>query len=284
MQKSEITTINTSEMSPGLLRLHDIPKQLYLKGNQELLAKKPRVGIVGARKHSAYGRDVTSQLASDLAREGVTIVSGLAFGIDSIAHEAAVKAGGKTIAVLPCGIDTIYPANHTNLGKQILEKDGLLISEYEGKGLPMAHQFLERNRIIAALSDILIVTEAATRSGSLNTARWALDMGITVMAVPGNISSPYSSGTNRLIQAGAAPILSAQDVLNELGIKQADKQAYLPENEAEDAILASIKEGVSQSDELLRHCGLDVNIFQTHITMLEIKGILQAQAGYWSIK
>lgn len=284
MQTYDIKTISTSALPEKLHQLHDIPQQLYAKGNVGLLDRRPRVGIVGARKFTPYGREVTADIASTLARAGVTVVSGLALGIDSIGHQACVAAGGATIAVLPCGIETIYPANHRALANQILDKNGLIVSEYAGKDLPHNFQFLERNRIIAALSDILIVTEAAERSGSLNTARTALELGVTVMAVPGNITSPYSTGTNLLIQNGATPLMRAEDVLTELGIKLSDTPGYLPENEAEAAILEQLKAGITQSDDLLRACKLDTPVFQTHLTMLEIKGVIEAQSNNWRIR
>lgn len=284
MQTSDIITISATELPEKLHQLHDIPQQLFAKGNTGLLTRQPRVSIVGARKFTPYGREVTADIASTLARAGVTLVSGLALGIDSIGHQACVAAGGATIAVLPCGIETIYPANHRALANQILDKNGLIVSEYAGKDMPHNFQFLERNRIIAALSDVLIVTEAAERSGSLNTARTALELGITVMALPGNITSPYSTGTNLLIQNGATPLLRPEDILMELGMKLSDTPDYLPENEAEAAILEQLKAGVTQSDDLLRACKLDTPVFQTHLTMLEIKGVIEVTAGHWRLK
>lgn len=285
MQKSDIINISTSDLPEAIQQLAVVPKQLYLRGNQNLLTDSPKVGIVGSRKHTQYGKEVTEQLAGELARAGVIIVSGLAFGVDSLAHNACLKAGGKTIAVLPSGIETIYPASHRGLGEQILTQDGLLISEYEGKQLPRNHEFLERNRIIAALSDIVIITEAAERSGSLNTARNALELGKTVMAVPGPITSAYSTGPNQLIRAGAIPILSVDDVLNELGIVKDEMNAYLPENEFEEAILNLLSIGVTSGHELISQSGLEAPVFQTHLTLLEIKGAIEPLGNNtWRLK
>jgi DNA processing protein len=287
MQKEVITykTISGNSLPENLKQLAQVPSSLYLKGNAELLEKTPIVGIVGARKFTPYGREVTQSVASTLAKSGIPVISGLALGVDSIAHRVCVELRSPTIAVLPCGIESVYPASHRGLAHQILDTNGLLISEYGGKLLPQKHQFIERNRIIAALSDILIIPEAAEKSGSLHTARFALELGKTIMVVPGNITSPYSMGTNRLIHSGAIPLLSPDDVLDELGIKQdASTQAYLPENEAEAAILIHMKNGPILSDDLFLASQLDTSVFQTHLTMLEIKGVIQATAGRWCLK
>lgn len=283
MQKDNKAVKIISSLPLELQQLHQTPERLFIKGNESLLSQRPRVGIVGARKFTPYGREVTTSIASTLARSGVTVVSGLALGVDSIAHKACLDAGGTTIAVLPSGIDKIYPANHHALAQQILAKDGLLVSEYESDAQPMKHQFIARNRIIAALSDILIVTEATEASGSLHTARFALELGITIMAVPGQITSPYSTGTNRLIAQGATPLLHPEDVLRELGITKSDKLAYIPENEAEEAIMNQLIKGVTLGEELLKSAELEASVFQTHLTMLEIKGVIEVQAGHWRI-
>jgi DNA processing protein len=148
----------------------------------------------------------------------------------------------------------------------------------------MHHQFIERNRIIAALSDILVITEAAENSGSLHTARFALELGKTIMAVPGQINSPYSKGTNKLIHTGAIPILEATDVLDQLGLKELDAVAYLPENKAEAVILKLLKQSSLSHNELLNHSELDTPVFQTHLTMLELKGVVEVTSGIWRLK
>ena len=284
MQKYNTLSISLTDLPDIVNQLHQPIKNLSGKGNTDLLNTGVKVGIVGARKFTPYGREVTADIASTLARAGVTIVSGLALGVDSIAHKACVDAGGKTIAVLPSGIDKIYPVNHYQLGQQILEKDGLLISEYASDHLPMKHDFIERNRIIAALSDVLVVTEAAVASGSLHTAGFALELGITVMAVPGNITSPYSAGCNQLIQNGAYPILSPQNILDHLGITTKNKLAYLPENEVEALILQNIGANPTNTQQLIESTDLSTSELQTHLTLLEIKGVLEVQSGLWRIK
>lgn len=287
MQDYKIKTISKNDPAfpPVLKQLHKVPEAIYAIGNLNLLRDNKAVGVVGSRKVSSYGRTVTSRLAGELAQRGIVIVSGLALGVDSLAHRAAVAANKPTIAVLPTGIDTIYPASHQTLAKQILEKNGLLVSEY-APGVPaLKHQFIERNRLIAALSNTLVITEAAERSGSLHTARFALELGRSVMAVPGPITSPLSAGTNRLIQSGASPILSSDDILDELGIEHADvEEEYYPENEAEATILSKISIGIHNSGELLDATKLPASTFQVQLTMLEIKGVIHANGGNWYLR
>jgi DNA processing protein len=267
-----------SESLPDRLRqLPQPPKTLYGAGQQlDILLERPVVGIVGSRKVSPYGRGVAADLAEQLARKGITIVSGLALGVDSIAHEAALQAGGATIAVLPSGLHSIYPASHHDLAKRIVESGkGTLISEYEAAYKPGRESFIARNRIIAGLSDILLVTEAAERSGSLHTARFALEQGKAVLAVPGNITSPTSAGTNNLIKAGATPVTSVEDVFNVLGIDQnIQLNLYYAENENEEAILALLREGIQNGEELLQKSQLAIHDFQQHLSMLEINGVI----------
>lgn len=283
MQKKAITNISATELPEELKRLHTPPASLWGLGNTNLLAQHPRVGIVGARKFTPYGKEVTASIASTLARAGVVIVSGLALGVDSIAHRACLEVGGKTIAVLPSGIEYIYPASHTALAQNISSKNGLLLSEYPAKFKPFKHSFIERNRIIAALSDVLIITEAATASGSLHTAYFALDLGVPIMAVPGNITSPYSAGTNQLIRTGAQPLLDPQDVLDLLGIQNTSVLEYIPENETEKILLDLIKSGVTGVNDVISTSKLEVPVAQTYVTMLEMKGVIAAESGHWKL-
>ena len=189
-----------------LTRLHDAPKALYFAGiNPNELLSNPVVAIVGSRKMSPYGRAVTEMLTNDLVRAGVVVISGLALGVDSAAHRAVLASGGITIAVLAGGLDVIYPNSHAALAESIVQTGGTLLSEYPA-GMPaLKHTFIGRNRIIAALSDAVLIPEAAINSGSLHTAAFALDMGIPVLAVPGPITSQLSAGTNQLIKTGAVP-------------------------------------------------------------------------------
>jgi DNA processing protein len=259
-----------------LLELPQPVEQLHVVGEglQELL-QQPTVGVVGSRKVSPYGRGITNQLVEPLARRGIIIVSGLALGVDSIAHEAALKAGGKTIAVLPSGLKNIYPPSHHDLARRIANGRGALVTEYSSSELAASWTFIARNRIIAALSDVLLVTEAAERSGSLHTARFALEQGKTVLAVPGNITSPTSAGTNSLIKAGATPVTNVEDILRALDIDENQQRViYYGENEAEEAILALLRSGIENGEELLTGSNLSVSEFQQHLSMLEINGVI----------
>src|SRR5688572_6641342 len=222
-------TLSTSDVPEKLRNIPNPPKQLFVIGkNVNELLNKPCVTIVGSRKVSAYGRAVTMGLAGELAKSGIVIISGLALGVDSLAHKAALDVGGLTVAVLPSGVDKIYPAAHFGLAKQILQQGGALVSEYPDGTPPLKHQFIERNRIASGLGDALLITEAAEKSGTLHTANFALEQGRPVLAVPGNITSPTSAGTNNLIKAGATPVTGVQDVLLALGLEPTEKSREAP--------------------------------------------------------
>lgn len=242
--------------------------------NVNELLQRPCVTVVGSRKVSAYGKAVTLGLAGELAKAGVVIISGLALGVDSLAHKAALDAGGLTIAVLPSGIDRIYPASHQGLAKQILAQGGALVSEYPNDELPHKYHFIERNRIASGMGDALLVTEAAEKSGTLHTASFALEQGKPVLAVPGNITSPTSVGTNNLIKTGATPVTSAQDIMYALGLEltEAKKEAPRSSNPHEQILLDLLFSGVSDGTELLDQSELEVSLFNQTLTMLEIRG------------
>lgn len=282
-----MVTLNASDLPDEITRLQPPPKKLFLSSDSlDLLLKKPRIGIVGSRKATPYGRSVTTKLSSDLASKGVVIVSGLALGIDSIAHASCLQAGGQTIAVLPAGLDKIYPTSHTQLAREIVERSGLLVTEYPENTAPLRPNFLARNRIIAGLSEGLLITEAAAVSGSLNTAKYALELGIPVFAVPGPITSAMSEGTNNLIKAGATPVTSVEDILSELNwqdntIKEVDLSAHTQE---ERVILELISDGISDGHELLAASNIEPSRFNQALIMLEITGrIRPTGANHWSI-
>lgn len=260
-----------------LSKLYVQPKQLFVRGEGDIniLLTKPRVGVVGTRTPTPYGLAVTKQLVSELCRAGVVVVSGLALGVDGLAHQASIDSDGETIAILPSGIERVYPSSHTRLA-QLVERNGVLISEYPGDSKPRADQFIARNRLIAAFSDILVIPEAAERSGSLHTARFALEMGITVMAVPGNITSRLSAGTNRLISQGATPILGVEDILRELGLNQQLSLDYVPESVEESKVLQAFDKGLQQGSELQLDSGLTPAAYFQTMSLLEIKGIIHA--------
>jgi DNA processing protein len=253
------------------------PAQLFSIGEKlaELL-EKPCVAIVGSRKASPYGRQVTAQLASDLARAGVVVISGLAIGVDSIAHQAVLDAGGQTIAVLPSGLDRIYPANHRALARRIAEQGGALVTEYPPQTRTYPSNFIARNRIASGLSDAVLITEAAERSGTLSTARFALEQGKEVLAVPGNITSPTSVGTNTLIKAGATPVTGVADIFHALGLAAAPQPVTQRSSDPhEQAILTILATGATDGAQLHTDSGLDISQFNQALTMLEIKGMVR---------
>ncbi len=265
---------------PDLLRhMKDPPAQLHYAG-QPIASwlQRPRVAIVGSRKLSNYGRHVTLQLAAELAQAGVVIISGLALGVDALAHQGALEAGGTTVAVLPCSLDKLYPATNERLGKRIVAAGGTLISEYP-RGAPYMNKynFVARNRIISGLADAVLITEAALDSGSLHTAEFALQQGREVLVVPGNITSPTSAGTNNLLKAGATPITSVQDVLRVLQIEDGGpKPQRRGSTAAEQTILDLLDSDVHEGDQLLQASQLPTDVFNQSLTMLEITGKITA--------
>ncbi|HEX6462025.1 MAG TPA: DNA-processing protein DprA [Candidatus Saccharimonadales bacterium] len=248
--------------------------------------RMPTVAIVGTRKPTAYGKETAYRLSNELAAQGIIIISGLALGIDGIAHQAALDAGGTTLAVMGGGLNQIYPRRHQQLAEHIVKQGGALISEYPNSMPPLMHQFLERNRIISGLSDVVIIIEAAARSGTLATARWGLEQGKTIMAVPGNITSPLSAGCNQLIKAGAHTITSAKDVLDALNLSAGHAQQPLlfASSPEEQVILDALQAGERDGELLHQKSGLDAATFQQTLTMLEITGkIRPLGANQWTV-
>lgn len=279
-------TLNSTGFPDTLREIPTPPQQLFVAGTPlKELMNRPRVAIVGSRKVSNYGREVTSRLARELAARGVVIVSGLALGVDALAHRAALEAGGTTVAVLPSPIQNIYPSSHMQLARQILERSGTLVSEYSEGANTLKINFIARNRIVAGLSDAVLITEAAEKSGTLHTARFALEQGRDVLAVPGNITSLTSVGTNNLIKTGAAPITSHTDVLHALGLKEDTSSTARRGSTAEEqAILDLLIRGLRDSDVLHAASGLDVTLFNQTLTMLEITGqIRPLGASQWTL-
>jgi len=248
-----------------------VPKILYFKGTLPS-ERIPAVAIVGTRKPTPYGKEVTYQLAFELAKRGIVIISGLAYGIDAIAHQAALDAGGTTIAVLGNGIDSVYPTRHQRLAQNILANGGAVISEYP-PGVPaQKYSFLARNRIVSGLSDAVIVTEAAARSGTLSTVNHALEQGKEIFAVPGNITSPMSEGCNTIIKQGAIPLTHAQEVIDLIAPELSAQTIRTVETHP---ILTLIRQGIHSGEELLARSGLETSHFLQELTLLEIRGAIR---------
>lgn len=283
--KINIITKKHKQYPPYLLEIAYPPKQLFVLG-EPLDSYTPAVTIVGSRKLSNYGKEVTYRLAFDLARAGITIISGLALGADGVVHQAALDARGRTIAILAGGLDSIHPRSHRNLAINILKQRGTILSEYPEGMPPMKQNFVARNRLVAGISDIVIVTEATEASGSLITARFAIEQNKTVCAVPGPINSPGSVGTNNLLKSGAHVVTEAQDVLNLLGIESEAKarQEVFGDTKEEQIIIDLMKSGITALEELQQKSDLDPAIFSQTITMLEISSkIRPLGAAHWTL-
>jgi len=275
--------VSESFLSP-LLQLAKPPENLFIKGNVPN-SRPPVVAIIGTRRPTAYGREITQTLATDLARSGVVVVSGLAAGIDTIAHTATLDAGGITIAVLAQGLHSIYPASNKGLADRIM-KSGALITEYDLGEEAMKHHFLARNRIVSGLADAVIVTEAADKSGTFSTVAHALEQNKEVFAVPGPITSLLSAGPNRLLQQGAHVALSAKDVLQVVAphLIAGQRQFVFGDTPLESAIIELIQQGVRSGDDLLVESKATPSDFLEALTMLELNGTIRPLgANRWTI-
>ncbi len=269
---------------PELLQgISSPPKKLFCLGN---IPDLPMVAIVGTRKPTEYGKQITYKIAHDLARAGICIVSGLAYGIDGIAHSAALEAGGRVVAVLGTPLNTIYPVANRNLAKSILSKGGAIISEYRVGTSTQRFNFPARNRIIAGLSLATIVTEADAQSGSLITANFAVTNDRIVMAVPGNINSPRSAGPNNLIKLGAKLITDATDVLAELELKSAVLQSkkIAPASKEEAIVIKLLENGHINTHAMIENSEFDAARLAHVLSLMEITGkIRNLGAGQWVI-
>jgi DNA processing protein len=279
---TEIRCIRRRDSSfPSLLAaIHDPPPRLFLRGFADAaLLDRPAIALVGARACSSYGRSVTRSLARDLATAGVVVVSGMARGIDGEAHRGALDAGGVTVAVLGCGVDRDYPAAHSELARRICEA-GLVVSEYEPGVDPAPWRFPARNRIIAGLCRATVVIEARERSGALITSDFALEEGREVLAVPGEITSSLSAGTNALLRLGATPVTCVEDVLEVFGIEPAKPEAVTLDGVA-GALLERLSAGALTADELLRGAGIDPGAGSAALIELELAGRVTLEDGVY---
>lgn len=279
LEKEQVRIITIlDEDYPKLLKeIYSPPPLLFYRG-QLPADKEFLLAVVGTRKPSTYGQHVTRTLSRDLAQSGLTIVSGLALGIDSLAHSAALESSGKTLAVLGCGIEraNIYPASNRYLGEKIVAQGSGIISEHPLGTPPLKHHFPRRNRIISGISLGTLVVEAPFKSGALLTAQLALEQNREVFAVPGNITSAYSAGANNLIKMGARVVTSADDILETLNLQKAAEylaaSAIVPETEEEVKILEFLEREPVHVDELARSTGLPIQIINATLTLMEMKG------------
>ena len=268
---------------PSLLAaIHDPPPQLYLRGaGEEEVLSHDAVAVVGARACSAYGRSVARSLGHELAGAGLLVISGMARGIDGEAHRGALEAGGLTVAVLGCGVDRDYPAAHAELARRICER-GLVVSEYEAGVEPAPWRFPARNRIIAGLCAATVVVEARERSGALITADFALEEGRDVLAVPGEITSSLSHGTNALLRLGAIPVTRAADVLELFDLATVPSSAG-PMSTAALALLERLLDGALTADELMRDSGIDPGAAAAALVELELSRSVSLEDGVYRV-
>ena len=275
--------VSKTFLSP-LLHITKPPQNLYIKGT--LPTKRPPVvAIIGTRRPTSYGREVTHALAYELAQNGVVVISGLAMGIDTIAHTAALEAGGTTIAVLAQGHHEIYPSSNRGLADAIC-KHGALITEYDMGVTGMKHHFLARNRIVSGLADAIIVTEAADKSGTFSTVAHALEQNKDVFAVPGPITSLLSVGPNRLLQQGARVALTAEDILQVIApeLIAGQKKFVFGNTPLEAKIIELIQQGVRDGDALIQQSEANASEFLQALTMLELNGSIRSLGGNkWTI-
>ncbi len=283
-QNVHLITIFDENYPIGLRYIDDNPKVLYVKGN---IIEEDRIAmaIVGSRKATTYGKWACEKFAKELTNLGVTIISGLALGIDTIAHKTALENGGRTIGVLGNGIDNIYPKKNLSLYKDV-EKNGAIITEFSLGTPPLAYNFPQRNRIISGLSLGVIVVEAQEKSGSLITAHHALEQGKEIFALPGNINSIFSGGTNKLIKDGAKPLLEIDDIIEEIHelkekVKLNKKTSidYSDYSETEIRVIKVLEVGPLHSDTIAYKTGIDIITLNSILTILELKGAVKELSG-----
>jgi DNA processing protein len=273
---------NDADYPPAFAELHDPPKSFYCRGEAGLLARLS-VAVVGTRRASEHGLVVARDFSEAFARAGLAIVSGLAFGIDAAAHEGALAAHGKTIAILGSGIDdeTIYPRANFKLAERILASGGAVISENPPKTKPQEWDFPKRNRLIAALANATVIVEAPVKSGAIITAKYALELGRDVYAVPADALRESALGSNRLIVDGAPPLLSPDEVIKKLIGEQLkiDAVSFAPHNHNEALVIAALKKKACHTDELAEATKLPAATIMSTLTALELAGAVTAMSG-----
>lgn len=283
-EKISITTIDDDIYPDSLKQIFNPPHIMYFRGDIGA-ANNFCLAIIGTRKFTSYGKLVAERLVEDLSRQNITIVSGLALGIDAIAHDTAVKNNGLTIGVLGSGVDqeNIYPSANRYLAQKIIENGGCLMSEFVPGTTPMPYNFPQRNRVIAGLSLGTVVVEAGEKSGALITANYALEQNREVFAVPGNIFSPVSIGPNELIKKGALPITCAADIINTLDLAQLqnfiENKQIIPETKEEKMILECLSFEPSHINDIVRVSKLDTSVINSTLVIMEMKGMVKNMGG-----
>lgn len=276
-----LVTFLSPQYPESLAQIQGQPASLFIRGDLQQ-ADLNSVAVVGTRRASPYGAAMTEKITGELAAKGLTIVSGLARGIDGIAHKAAFDAGGRTLAILGSGIDEIYPSEHRKLAAEISEQ-GAVISEYPPGTAPEGHHFPARNRIIAGLVKGVIVVEAAERSGALITAGFAVEQGKEVFAIPADITRNTGEGTNRLIQDGAHPLLGSNEVFEVLNFRthtmESTKASAIPDDANQLALLEILSDEPAHIDVLYQRAGIPIQEFHAALSMLELHGSIKHLGG-----
>ncbi len=276
----KVLTCHDPDYPSRLKEIYDYPPIIYVRGSL-LPEDEWCLAVVGTRRATVYGRQVAEEIVADLARSKITIVSGLARGIDTVAHRSALEAGGRSIAVLACGLDIVYPSENANLARSIMQQ-GALISEYPLGTRPKAENFPRRNRIMSGLSLGVLIVEANDTSGAMITAHLAVEQNREVFAIPGNILSPASRGTNHLIQEGAKLVRDYTDILEELNLTavahQIETKEIIPHSDTETLLLKQLGVEPTHIDEVCRSSGLPISTVSSTLTMMELKGLIK-QAG-----
>jgi DNA processing protein len=279
--KVGVLTWDDAAYPRNLREVYNAPPILYVRGRIET-RDEWAVAVVGTRRASVYGKEAAQLIAAGLAQAGVTVISGLAQGIDTVAHRACLASGGRTIAVLGCGVDVAYPAQNARLAAEVVEH-GALVSDYPLGTPPDARNFPPRNRIISGLSLGTVVVEADLGSGARITADFAAEQGREVFAVPGNIFARGCQGTNKLIQEGAKLVRTVTDILEELNLtmvsEQAQARAVIPENETEASLLAQLSADPVHVDDLGRAVGLPISQVSSTLALMELKGMVRQVGG-----
>ncbi len=292
-----VVKINDPEYPALLKEVKDPPEKLYYKGDWDSVLFEKCLTVVGSRRMTSYGRQITNKLVSEIAGAGITIVSGFMYGIDATAHQAALEAGGRTIAVMPCGIEIIHPEYQESLYKKILANRGLIISEYEGTFPPALWTYPRRNRIMAGLSMATLVVEAGLKSGSLITAELAKKFKRKLFAVPGPLTSTFSQGTLQLIKEGAEMVISAREVLQSYGLKISKltlshraggtgsvSARFSTLNKLEQSIIEKLQQEPMEIDALSRSTEVSASQMGTALSLMQLKGVLFKEEGKYYVK
>lgn len=283
----KVISINSAEYPCLLKQAGNPPEKIYYKGNWDKRLFDNCLAVVGSRKMTTYGRRITEQLVSEIACQGVTIISGFMYGIDAVAHKAAISAGGRTIAVMPCGINRIHPEYQKELHEEIITSRGLIISEWPGDSQPSSWTYPKRNRIVAGLSQATLIVEAGLKSGSLITADLAKRFKRRLFAVPGPLTSSVSQGTLRLIKEGADMVMAAEDILKVYGLKNSQCPAksvlYRGLNKLQKSIIEKLSREPSEIDALSRLSGVSASKLGVALSLMQLQGLISEEGGKYYV-